>query len=134
MSSMDVSHRLTPESPLVRGLGWFSIGLGLAEILAPRALSRGAGVVPRGGILRGYGMREIATGLGILLSRDPRPWLWGRVAGDALDVATVAASARPNRPIRLGATLLTLLGVGLADLYCAAKAEEPKRSNRRFNF
>jgi hypothetical protein len=29
---------------MARGLGWFSIGLGLAEVLAPRSLTRGLGM------------------------------------------------------------------------------------------
>jgi len=39
------------------------------------------------GTLRSYGIREIAMGLGILAGRNPTPWIWGRVAGDALDLA-----------------------------------------------
>ena len=42
-------------------------------------------------LTRACGLREIGTGIGILTSKDPSPWLWGRVAGDALDVATVGA-------------------------------------------
>jgi hypothetical protein len=29
---------------MARGLGWFSLGLGVAEMLAPRALTRGLGM------------------------------------------------------------------------------------------
>lgn len=42
-------------------------------------------------LIRAYGVREIAKGVGILTSPNPTPWLWGRVAGDALDLATLAA-------------------------------------------
>jgi hypothetical protein len=75
---------------VARGLGWFSIGLGLAEILAPRALTRGLGMEGHEQIVRAYGVREIATGIGILSSTHPVPWIWGRVGGDALDIATLA--------------------------------------------
>jgi hypothetical protein len=71
-------------------LGWFAIGLGLAEILAPRALTRGLGMEGHEQIVRAYGVREIATGIGILSSTHPVPWIWGRVGGDALDIATLA--------------------------------------------
>ena len=64
---------------MARGLGWFSIGLGLAEILAPRALTRGLGMEGHEQIVRAYGVREIATGIGILSSTHPVPWIWGRV-------------------------------------------------------
>ena len=50
---------------MARGLGWFSIGLGLAEVLAPRALTRGLGMQGSEQLLQAYGLREIATGIGI---------------------------------------------------------------------
>ena len=77
------------------GLGWFSIGLGLSEILAPRALGRAIGVGHgplKGGIFRGYGLREIAAGLGILSRRRPAAWTWARFAGDC---SISPRSARP---------------------------------------
>jgi hypothetical protein len=119
-----------PLAPIVKGLGWFSLGLGLAELLAPRQLSRGAGIRQNKSLLQGYGLREIVTGLGILLSQNPRPWIWGRVAGDVLDVATVAATADPKKPARLGISTLALLGAGLTDLYAAlASAPKPPRTS-----
>src|SRR4051812_10257258 len=72
-----------------QGLGWFSIGLGIAEVLMPRAVARVTGMQGREGLLFACGLREIATGVGILMSRDPTPWVWGRVAGDAIDMATL---------------------------------------------
>ena len=49
---------------MARGLGWFSIGLGLAEVLAPRALTRGLGMEGNEQLVQAYGLREIATELG----------------------------------------------------------------------
>src|SRR3954468_7500493 len=111
-----------PMEQLVRGLGYFSIGLGLTELLAPRQVSRGAGMHRQDDLLRGFGLREIATGIGILTASNPRPWLWGRVAGDVLDVATVAITADGRRPGCLGSSFAALLGVGLLDLYCAIQS------------
>lgn len=48
----------------------------------------------RHGLVRACGAREIATGLAILLSKNPTPWLWARVGGDVLDIATLASNAR----------------------------------------
>jgi len=45
---------------LAKGLGWFSIGLGLAEFLAPHAMARLTGV-PHPRLLQLYGLREIAA-------------------------------------------------------------------------
>ena len=80
----------TPAETLATGLGWFSIALGLAEIVAPRALCRAIGLEGREGLVRAYGVREVMTGMAILTSHDPTPWIWGRVGGDALDIATLA--------------------------------------------
>src|SRR5438876_4287223 len=71
---------------LARGLGWFSIGLGLAEVLIPRTLAKELGMAGSASPVRFYGAPEIAAGIGILMSDNPAPSIWGRVAGDALDL------------------------------------------------
>lgn len=111
------------EMKVVRGLGWFSIGLGAAEVVAGQQIGRGLGLEGRGGLLRLYGAREIATGVGILASRDPAPWAWARVAGDALDLATVAAAYRDENPRKwnAGAALIALGGVAALDYWCARR-------------
>src|SRR6266542_4569496 len=55
------------EEKIARGLGWFSIGLGLAEIAAPRSLARLIGVEDddtNRNTLFAFGLREIASGVG----------------------------------------------------------------------
>jgi uncharacterized membrane protein len=83
---------------LARGLGWFSIGLGLAEVLAPRGVARVAGVRGNTSLIRLFGLREIASGIGIFMQgRKPAAAVWSRVAGDALDLAALgAAFASPD--------------------------------------
>jgi hypothetical protein len=115
-----------PLTPLIKGLGWFSLALGMAELLAPSQVSRGAGIRRNDTLLQTFGLREIVTGIGILAAANPRPWLWGRVAGDVLDAATVAATAKPNKPARLGLSSALLLGAGLLDVYTALRSA-PKR-------
>jgi len=78
---------------LARGLGWFSIGLGVVQLLAPRQVSRFIGMPGSEGMIRACGVREIATGIGILMADDPKPWIYGRVGGDALDLAGLGATA-----------------------------------------
>src|SRR5262249_6178371 len=73
------------EERVAHALGWFSIGLGLAEVLAGKALGKALGMEDRVGLIRGFGAREIATGFGILSQPRPTMWIWGRVAGDAMD-------------------------------------------------
>ena len=107
---------------LAKGLGWFSIGLGLTEILAPGWLGRTTGLGEKTGLLRVFGAREAITGIGVLAQRRPALGLWGRVAGDLLDVSVVARelrSASGARRRRLATTLGALLGVGALDLVCA---------------
>jgi uncharacterized membrane protein len=79
---------------LAKGLGWFSIGLGLTELLAPRAIASISGV-PKGrtGLIRLYGLREIASGITIFTQQNPVGGMWSRVAGDALDLASLGAAA-----------------------------------------
>jgi hypothetical protein len=105
---------------LAQGLGWFSIGLGIAELAAPGSLVRFLGIDERTDLIRVYGMREIATGLGILSQDDPTPWLWGRVGGDVLDLGTLAAGfGRSRQRQNVGLAIAAVAGVLALDLYCA---------------
>jgi hypothetical protein len=120
---------------MARGLGWFSIGLGLAEVLAPRSLTRGLGMEGHEQLMQAYGVREIATGIGILSSDQPAPWIWGRVGGDALDIATLATGLKGNNPRKenLGIALAAVAGVTALDLVCGAslaRDSRPKRPRR----
>ena len=106
---------------LARGLGVFSIALGLMEVAAPRALARWLGMEGSETLIRAYGAREIATGVGILASSDPTPWIWGRVAGDALDIATLMTGYEGDNPNKDNVTiaLAAVAGVTALDAYCA---------------
>ena len=106
---------------VARGLGWFSIALGLCEIAAPRTIGRELGLEGQEPLLRAYGFREIANGAAILAARDPAPWMWGRVAGDALDLATLACAYRDEHPKArsIGAALAAVAGVTALDVWCA---------------
>src|SRR5687767_10937029 len=73
-----------------RALGWLSLGLGVAELAAPGALARliGAGNSHTARTtLMALGLREIGAGLGIFAQPASPVWLWGRVAGDVVDLA-----------------------------------------------
>jgi hypothetical protein len=105
----------TTES-LARGLGWFSLGLGLIETLAPREVARWLGTRGNEKLLAGYGVREVAAGLGILFSRNPTPWLWARVAGDALDLGTLAMGLGKNNPRRANVVTAVLAVAGVTAL------------------
>ena len=106
---------------LARGLGWFSIGLGMTELLFGRKLASSLGLGHRVGLVRFFGLREIATGLGIL-SRDrgKAPWIWARVAGDVLDLGVLATALRPQNPERGKAVFATtnVAAVTALDVVC----------------
>src|SRR3982750_4212403 len=75
---------------LANGLGWFSVGLGLAELLAPRAIANISGVSnTHTGLIRLYGARELASGIAIFAQEKPTEAVWARVAGDALDLVSL---------------------------------------------
>jgi uncharacterized membrane protein len=82
-------------------LGWLSIAVGAAALLAPRTFGSVAGVGRgTGSLMRNTGVRELATGVGILSQRNPAPWLWSRVVGDVLDLAVLGTGLRPGNPGR----------------------------------
>jgi hypothetical protein len=125
-----------PDS-FARLLGFFSIALGVAELVAPRVVSRAAGMGGRQpGVLRGYGAREVATGIGILASKNPTPWLWARVAGDALDMATVGLGRRRSEGRTAAIALVALAGVAALDVVAARNArlkQQAKKTTRDYS-
>jgi hypothetical protein len=82
---------------LSRGLGWFSIALGAAELLGSSRITRALGVKGGEGVVKAFGAREVATGAGLLKAPAHATRMWGRVAGDALDFGAVALVARKSR-------------------------------------
>jgi uncharacterized membrane protein len=111
---------------LATALGWFSIGLGLAELTAPRKMARLIGAPDSGNVpslMRAYGMRELAAGVGILTQPRPAGWMWSRVAGDLMDLATLGstmASSEADRA-RMSTATVAVLGVTALDVMCAQK-------------
>ena len=120
---MATEQRVSPQQ-LANGLGWFSIGLGLAEIATPNLVANLIGVTDDSKtrkVLRFYGARELAAGFGILSQSNPSGWLWARVAGDVVDISSLckAMTADDNDRGKGIATAAALVGVTLADVYCA---------------
>ena len=108
-----------PARKLARRLGWFSIGLGLAEVLLPQQLSAALGVHGRGGFVRLCGLREIATGAGLLLTDNPKPWIQARVAGDVLDLLALGAAGQRGDATTAMVAAVGVTGVAALDLKCA---------------
>lgn len=118
---------------LARGLGYFSIALGALELIAPGGLNWALGMRPHNGLVRGFGLREIGAGTGILTQADPTPWVWARVAGDVLDLAALiaGASGRNRRRGNAVTALLMVVGVTALDVMCARELGTLKQRSRR---
>ncbi|MGJ4995449.1 hypothetical protein ACQR0Z_13575 [Bradyrhizobium sp. HKCCYLS3077] len=126
---------LTSADRLARGLGWFSIAVGTLELLAPHRVTNALGMQGREGLVRAYGLRELFAGV-MTLSVEKRAGLMSRVAGDGLDMVTLASELRPSNP-RAGTVLAAMVMVGgltALDYMCAQdlKAQhDPRRGRKR---
>lgn len=107
---------------LAQGLGWFSIGLGLAEFLAPKGIAKVSGIKGNTGFIRVMGLREICHGIAIFAQgKRPAGAVWARVAGDVLDLAALGgafASPESNKG-RLAFATANVLAVSALDVICA---------------
>jgi uncharacterized membrane protein len=104
-----------------RALGWFSIGLGVSELVMAGRVGHMAGIYHKRGLLRVLGAREIAHGLGILSGRSQARWVWSRVLGDVTDLIVLgkaAASPQANRA-RVAAAAAAVAGATALDLTTA---------------
>jgi uncharacterized membrane protein len=106
---------------LGKALGVFSIGLGLSQVLAPRSVARAIGLEDddrNHRLMTAFGIREVATGLGLLSRPDSAAMAWGRVAGDALDLAVLgrALTSSRNDHNRVAAAAAAVLGVTVLDI------------------
>lgn len=115
---------MSPSGRRAGFLGWFSLGLGAAELLAPRRLARGIGVedtAENEALIRAIGLREIVSGVGILSNRRPVGWLWSRVGGDVMDLSllTRALETDDTEKRKVGMALTAVAGVTILDLYCS---------------
>lgn len=120
--------RMISYSALARGLGWFSIALGVAEVVAPRRLGRMTGLQSYRRMLPGLGLREIAAGLGVLASRQPAAGMWARVAGDGMDLGVLAGALarRRSRRTRVMAAIAAVVGVTALDILVARRMTDQR--------
>jgi hypothetical protein len=122
---------LSSSDRLARNLGWFSIGLGLAEIFAAEKITSALGMRGKENLIRAFGVREIGAGF-MTLSVDKQVGLASRIAGDALDIATLAAAMHPGNRKRenVGVALAIVAGVTLLDII-ATGATTVRHSSRQ---
>jgi hypothetical protein len=133
LSDGNPERSLTTADRMARLLGWFSIGIGIAELVAPGRIARMVGLEGKETLLRAYGGREIASGVGAL-SVDAGPAIWSRVAGDLLDLGTLASSARnsedEDQRRYAGYAIAAVVGMTLIDLFVASSLTKQRSRSR----
>ena len=104
------------------GLGVFSIGLGLVELLGARRVARVLGVDGgrAEGVIRLFGARELLAGGMLLRGPAVSTNAWNRVIGDAIDLgALMVAARRSTRPAALAGAFAFVAGATALDVYAA---------------
>jgi hypothetical protein len=102
------------------GLGVFSIALGATELLMAPRIARALDAPKRKGLVRAFGAREVVAGAGLLSAPANAAAVWGRVAGDALDLAALGAAAgKAPRNRWVWGSLAFVLGATAIDVLVA---------------
>lgn len=116
---------------LASALGWFSIGLGAAQVIAPHAIARLIGLEPtdrNARVLRVAGLREIGHGAGILSAPSPKEWVGTRVGGDVIDLGLLgAALLGADRRDRALLATAAVLGVAALDVLTFQTLSDSRR-------
>jgi uncharacterized membrane protein len=127
-----VQARASAPEQRALGLGWFSVGLGLAQLVAPRQVAQLIGVDDDEQTclaMRALGVRELTCGIGLLSETRPAAWAWARVAGDVMDLMLLGYAYRDDRPSadRALSTAGSLLGVTWLDAQTALQLGREQR-------
>jgi uncharacterized membrane protein len=121
-------------------LGWFAIALGFAQLLLPRALARMSGVRRHrapAALVRAVGVREVVSGVGLLVWPRSPAFAWMRVLGDAMDLAILGRTllkggATTASRARVAASIAAVSGVTVVDVQTARalgrRATEERKS------
>ena len=135
-----MAQQASAAARLGTGLGWFSMALGAAQCLRPAAVARYAGLptAPRAvRTMAAVGVRELASGAGVLMRPHKPGWLWARVAGDGMDLALLALASRQRaagpgqRKQRLSLATAAVAGIAVLDTLAALEQVRLNRGTRR---
>ena len=119
---------------LARGLGWFSIGLGLVELVAPGRITNRLGLHGDQNRVKAFGVRELLSGAAILMTKGRAPhWMWARVAGDLMDMGLLqtATPIDGKRRTNLNVAKAAVLGAAALDMITAQKLSRQTVARRR---
>jgi uncharacterized membrane protein len=123
---------MSTATTLARGLGLFSLGLGLYQVASPRGFARTIGLRPspeRETASMSVGVRELAAAGGLLASPRPVRWPWVRVAGDLMDIGLLARAmtARDAQRDRVAMAMLAVVGITAVDVVAGLAMHEESR-------
>ena len=126
----------TPDSGrlggLTRTLGWAGLGLGVAQLAAPRRVARAVGVddaATSTAVIRAVGARELVHAAGLLRGNRHRAWATTRVLGDAMDLAVLTSALRARageRRRRATVATAAVAGITAFDVYAALRASRTR--------
>jgi uncharacterized membrane protein len=128
-------HISRADRRIARGLGWFSLGLGIPQVLMPGRVNKLAGLentLFKRQLMRMMGLREITAGIGIFGSQPkPAEWLWARSAGDVVDLMLLQSAFRnpANRKGRLLFATANVIGITAADIVQARRHTEALKAS-----
>ncbi len=102
------------------GLGVFSLALGATELFAAKRIAKALDAEGHEGLVKSFGAREVAAGVGIIRAPAHALTIWNRVAGDVMDIIAVSAAAKnsPKNKTVWGA-LAFVIGAGVLDAVVA---------------
>jgi uncharacterized membrane protein len=111
-------------------LGWFSLALGLTQILIPKRMAKLIGVRDNRKtrmMMRAVGLREIAAGAVIFTQNRPVLGLRARALGDIMDLMLLGAAfqSRKSQRERLMAATAAVLGVFIPDMFFSERLNHP---------
>jgi uncharacterized membrane protein len=115
-------RRVDEAERVARGLGWLSIGVGLTQMAAPGRVARLIGLDDHEAnrdTMVAIGVRELASGVGILARERPVGPVWTRVGGDLMDLALLGRALRSDdtERSRLAVSTAAVVGRTILDVF-----------------
>lgn len=118
-----------PGGELAHRLGWFSIALGLTQLVAPRLVCRMTGIRNEE-LMQCCGLREIASGAAVLCCARPITGMWARVAGDVMDLAILTTAMVDNdeeSQVRAMEAAAVVAGITAFDMWATVQLTAAKQ-------
>ena len=79
---------------LGKSLGVFSLLVGAAQLFGAKRIARTLDAEGHEGLIKGFGARELLAGASLMAAPAASTNMWGRVAGDAMDLGALGLAAR----------------------------------------